>query len=182
MKTNGASELLSIGYDRSQDYVKRCDVGGGAWVLVKCKIPVEERIRPQTYGIYWAIPHKDKYNRQMCKIYTPEEVCLLNYEYTVISEDRLQEYRDMGYFLKDYGIKGVEPLNLELILAGRSLVEEEREIIWAFMLDGLSEQQACEEYYFLHHTNFEHRGCCYLPAPELLEQIVAYFGENGVAG
>ena len=182
MKINGADALLCMGYDRSLDYVKRCDVGLGSWVLVKCKIPVEERVRPQIYGIYWAIPHKDRYNRQMCKVYTPEEVCLLNYEYTVISEERLQEYRDMGYYLKDYGIDKTEPLNLELINSGRSLCEEEREIIWALMLDGLSEQQSCEEYYYSHHTSFEHRGCCYLPTPELLEQIVAYFGENGIAG
>lgn len=181
-KISGADELKCIGYDRSQNYVKSSDVGGGAWVLVKCKIPVEERVRPQTYGIYWAIPHKDRYDRQMCKIYTPEEVCLLNYEYTVISEEHLQDYREMGYYLRDFGIDKAEPLNMSLITKGRSLCEEEREIIWGLQLDGLTEQQACEEYFYSHHTDFEHKGCCYLPTPELLEQIIAVFGENGIAG
>lgn len=173
---------MLMGYDTSQNYRKECDVGSGAWVLVKCKVPVEERIRPQTYGIYWAIPHKDRYNRQMCKIYTPEEVCLLNYEYTVIPEERLQLYREDGYYLKEYGIDKSEPLNLKLLEQGRSLCEEEREVIMALQLDGLTEQQACEEYFYSHHTDFQNKGCCYLPTPELLELIVSYFGENGYAG
>lgn len=181
-KISNKDNLMLLGYDRSQDYMEKSDVGNGAWVLVKCKIPVDEMVRPQIYGIYWAIPHKDKYNRQMCKIYTPQEVCLLNYEYTVISEERLQEYREDGYYLKDFGIREKEPLNMKLILKGRSLCEEEREIIWSLMLDGLTEQQACEEYYYSHHTDYEHRGCCYLPTPDLLEQIIAVFGENGIAG
>ena len=177
------TEWMAFGYDRSQGYRKECDVGGGAWVLVKCKIPVAENIRPKTYGIYWAIPHtEDKGKRQMCKIYTPQEVCLLNYEYVVISEERLQEYREFGYYLRDFGIDKSEPLNQRLLENGRHLCEEEREIICALQLDGLTEQQACEEYFYSHHTNYEHRGCCYLPTPELLKEIVCWFGENGIAG
>lgn len=158
------------------------DVGSGAWVLVKCKIPVDEKIRPQTYGIYWAIPKEDSYGRQKVAVYTPTEVCLLNHEYSVISEERLKLYIEDGYYLKDFAIGNAEPLSQELIEQGRSLCEEERDIIRALMLDGLSEQQACEEYYHFHHTDKENLGKCYLPTDELLEIIICAFGENGIAG
>lgn len=107
---------------------------------------------------------------------------MLSYEYSVISEERLKEYKEKGYYLRDYSIEKEEPLNMKLIEQGRSLSEEEREIIWALQLDGLTEQQACEEYFYSHHTNFEHKGCCYLPTEELLKKIVAVFGQNGIAG
>ena len=166
----------------NNDYRKDKDIGCGAWVLVKCKIPVDERVRPQTYGIYWGIPKEDSYGRQKIAIYTPTEVCLLNHEYSVISEEHLNDYREMGYFLKDYGLDQKEPLNLEILDKGRSLCEEERDCIRALMLDGLTEQQACEEYFFAHHTDRGNLGLCYLPTPELLSEIVSYFGENGIAG
>lgn len=174
----------AVGVDlfRQFDYKKEKDVGSGAWVLVKCNIPVDKAVRPQIYGIYWALPAEDSFGRQKVKIYTPTEVCLLNYEYTVISEEHLNEYKKMGYYLRDYSLPKDEPLNMTLIQKGRSLTEEEREVIWALQLDGLSEQQACEEYFYSHHTDFEHKGCCYLPTKELLDQIIAVFGEKGIAG
>lgn len=160
------------------------DVGSGAWVLVKCKIPVDETIRPQTYGIYWAIPKDDSYGRQKVAVYTPVEVCLLNHEYTVITDERLKLYIEDGYYLYDCRtqIEERSPLTLELIERGRSLCEEEREIIMALMLDGLTEKQACEEYFYTHHTNEEKIGLCYLPTNDLLEEIILAFGENGIAG
>ena len=172
---------MKWGYDGTE-YKKHCDIGSGAWVLIKTKIPVDENVRPQTYGIYWAIPHADPYNRQMVKIYTPQEVCLLNHEYTVISEERLQECKEMGYFLNDIKAKYKEPLNFDLVEKGRSLCEEEREIIWALQVDGLTEQQACEEYFFTHHTDTQNINICYLPTQELLKQIVAVFGKYGIPG
>ena len=157
-------------------------VGSGSWVLVKCKIPVDEKVRPQVYGIYWAIPKEDAYGRQKVAIYTPTEVCLLNHEYSVISEEKLKLYIEDGYFFKDWGIGNNKPLDRELIEEGRSLCEEERDIIRALMLDGLSEQQACEEYYHFHHTDTENLGKCYLPTDDLLKLIIGVFGENGIAG
>ena len=72
------------------------DVGNGAWVLVKCKIPVSKEIAPQTYGIYWAIPKDDNYERQKIAVYTPTEVCLLNHEYSIITEEKLKMYIEEG--------------------------------------------------------------------------------------
>lgn len=169
-----------LGYDQSTTYCKESDVNGGEWILIRRAIPVDKSIAPQVYGIYWATPAEDTYGRQKVKIYTPTEVCLLNYEYTVISEERLQEYIEMGYFLKDYEVGIDEPLNIELIEKGRSLCAEEKEIIHALMLDGLTEQQACEEYYYTHHTENSNIGRCYLPTPELREQIEAVFGKYGM--
>lgn len=166
----------------NSDYREDRDVGSGSWVLVKCRIPVDESVRPQTYGIYWAIPKEDSYGRQKVAIYTPLEVCLLNHEYTVISDERLKLYIEDGYYLVNYGINNAEPLNMKLLEEGRSLCEEERDVIRALMLDGLSEQQACEEYYYSRHTDRENMGCCYLPTDELLAQIIGVFGEDGIAG
>ena len=161
------------------EYREECDVGNGAWVLIKCTIPVPEYDRPQVYGIYWAIPAEDEAGRQKVRVYTPHEVCLLNWEYVVISEERLQEYTKLGWFLYDFSVDKAEPLNMELLTQGRELCEEEREVIWALMLDGLSEQQACEEYFYSHHTDIENKGCCYLPTPEILAELTAVFGEHG---
>lgn len=58
------------------------------------------------------------------------------------------------------------------------LVEEEREIIWALMLEGLTEQQACEEYFLTHHTDYQNTEICYLPTPEILAEAMAVFGER----
>ena len=167
---------------KNQNYYADKDAGSGSWVLVKCKIPVDEKVRPQTYGIYWAIPKEDPYGRQKVAVYTPTEVCLLNHEYTVISDERLQLYIEDGYYLHACGTAEKKPLDRNLIEQGRSLCQEEREIIDALMLDGLTEQQACEEYYYTHHTDDEKIGLCYLPTDELLKQIVATFGENGLMG
>lgn len=166
----------------SRSYRKECDVGSGAWVLVKCKIPVSENERPQTYGIYWAIPAPDTYGRQKVRIYTPYEVCLLNWEYKVISEERLQEYKECGYYLRDYGVPKSDPLTMKLVEKGKHLTEEEREIIFALQLDGLSEQQACEEYFLSHHNDYEKKGYCYLPDADTLSVIEACFGKNGIPG
>ena len=172
---------MKWGYDGTE-YKKDRDIGNGAWVLVKCKIPVAENVRPQTYGIYWAIPHEDKYKRQMVKIYTPQEVCLLNYEYTVISEQRLEEYKAAGYFLNEICTNYKEPINVDFLEKGRALCEEEREVIWALQLDGLTETQACEEYFLSHHTDAQNINICYLPSQETLKEIITCFGENGIAG
>lgn len=168
--------------DENKIFKKDKDVGNGAWVLIKCQIPVDKTIRPQIYGIYWAVPKDDNYERQKVAVYTPTEVCLLNHEYTVITEERVKLYVEDGYYLVDNRTKINQPLDLELIQQGRDLCEEEREIIMALMLDGLTERQACEEYFFTHHTNDEKLGLCYLPTNDLLKEIISVFGEYGVVG
>ena len=60
---------------------------------------------------------------------------------------------------------------------GRSLVEEEREIIWALMLDGLSESAACGEYIHGRHIDTSNRGMYFRPNNDVLKEIVAMFGE-----
>ena len=171
------------GFEPSSIHRKEKEIGDGSWVLIKTRIPVEERIRPITYGIYWAIPAPDEYGRQKVKVYTPEEVCLLNYEYTPITEERLQEYRDIGYYLcETAATRQTTKLEMKILEEGRSLCEEEREVIWALQLDGLSETQACEEYFLTHHTDDTNIGVCFLPTEEMITEIVSVFGENGIPG
>lgn len=61
---------------------------------------------------------------------------------------------------------------------GRSLTEEEREIIMALMLDGLTEQQACEEYFLTHHTETQNVSICYLPDAEIMCELQRVFGNR----
>lgn len=165
------------------DYREDRDIGGGSWVLVKTKIPVSESVRPMTYGIYWAIPAYDSFGRQKIKVYTPEECCLLNYEYIVLTEEMLDMYRRFGYYLHETGAKeSADPMTLKIVEAGRSLVEEEREIIYALMIDGLDETAACEEYFMTKHTDTSNISICYLPTEELLDELVFAFGEDGIPG
>lgn len=56
--------------------------------------------------------------------------------------------------------------------------EEEREVIWALQLDGLTETQACEEYFLTKHTDYNNFSICYIPNKEVFAQCVAVFGER----
>ena len=174
---------IHLGKANPIDYREDRDIGEGSWVLVKTRIPVSESVRPMTYGIYWAIPAYDSYGRQKIKVYTPEECCLLNYEYIVLTEEKLGQYRQFGYYLHETGAKeSVDPMTLKMVEAGRTLVEEEREIIYALMVDGLDETAACEEYFMTKHTDASNVGICYLPTKEILDELVFAFGEDGIAG
>jgi len=51
------------------------------------------------------------------------------------------------------------------------LSEEERECIWAFQLDGLTEMQACEEYFLSRHVDYNNANICYLPNRKLQKQL-----------
>lgn len=164
----------------------------GNWVLIRKKIPV--KTAPVTYGIYWAVPYRsrracksnddirdlvgvDEYGRQCALIYTPEEVKIFPDEYHILTEERLQEYRDAGWCLKETNVDSKQFLNLDIIEQGRHLCEEEREVIWALMLEGLSEQQACEEYFLTKHAQTENTGFCYILPPDLQEEMIRQFGE-----
>lgn len=67
---------------------------------------------------------------------------------------------------------------MELIEQGRALCEEEREIIWALQLDGLSEEQSSEEYFFSRHTDDSNYTICFLPNSEVRQQVYAVFGDK----
>lgn len=175
----------------------------GKWVIITKTIPVEEFSRPQLYGIYWAIPFTrkgkagikdkngnyvgeeiktlvgvDEHGRQCAIIYTPKEVKIFPDEYNVLTPERVEEYKELGWYLQELNTKVQQPLNMDIINDGRALVEEEREIIWALMLEGLTEQQACEEYFLTHHTDYQNTDICYLPTREILAQALAVFGER----
>ena len=175
----------------------------GKWVMITKSLPVAESAAPQLYGIYWAVPFTregkagikdkhgfycgeeiknlvgvDEYGRQCAVIYTPQEVRIFPDEYSILTPERLEEYKQAGWYLQETNARAAQPFNFELINDGRALVEEEREIIWALMLEGLTEQQACEEYFLTHHTDYENTKICYLPTKEILAEAMAVFGER----
>lgn len=164
-----------IDYDSTMEYYKESDVESGSWIMVIRQVPVASK--PQLYGIYWGVPKQDTYDRQVCLIHTTEDITLLNHEYTTISEEKLKMYREEGWEVHEVG-KVEHSLNMKLIEEGRALCEEERETIWALQLDGLSEEQACEEYFLSKHTDYNNYTICYLPKKEVYEQCVAMFGER----
>lgn len=171
----------------------------GNWVMIIKSLPVSETVAPQIYGIYWAVPFTregkaeakgtngtvvktligvDEYGRQCAKIYTPHEVKIFPDEYSILTLERLEEYKQAGWYMKEINAKTQQPLNMDIINEGRALVEEEREIIWALMLEGLTEQQACEEYFLTHHTDYQNTNICYLPTEEILTEAIAVFGKR----
>lgn len=165
-------------YDVNMEYFKENDVESGAWVLITRQIPVEEKCKPHLFGIYWGIPKQDSYDRQVCVIHTTEDVTLLNHEFTVIDDERLRVYREEGWELHENNTAVDTGLNTEMIEKGRALCEEEREVIWALQLDGLTETQACEEYFLTKHTDYNNFSICYIPNKEVFAQCVAVFGER----
>jgi hypothetical protein len=165
-------------YDANMEYNKENDVESGAWVLITRQVPVEEKCKPHLFGIYWGIPKQDSYDRQVCVIHTTEDVTLLNHEFTVIDDERLRIYREEGWELRENNAAADTGLNTEMIERGRALCEEEREVIWALQLDGLTETQACEEYFLTKHTDYNNFSICYIPNKEVFAQCVAVFGER----
>lgn len=178
---------------------ERTLITAGNWVMIIKSLPVPDAVAPQVYGIYWAVPFVregkaaaagssgtviktligvDEYGRQCAKIYTPHEVKIFPDEYSILTPERLDEYKQAGWYMQEINAKAQQPLNIDIINDGRALAEEEREIIWALMLEGLTEQQACEEYFLTHHTDYENTNICYLPTKEILAEAMAVFGER----
>jgi len=163
-------------------YNANTDVGNGSWIFIRNLPALHKSICPVLFGIYWAVPitgfdefGKDKFGRYAVKIRTSEDIVLFSDEYSVLSEKRLEEFKQAGWSL--YETQGLHhPLNLELLQKGRSLVEEERECVWAFMLDGLTEQQACEEYFFTKHIDSNNSNIYYKPSVEILAEAYSVFG------
>ena len=167
-----------FGYDQNMEYNEKCDVKNGSWVLITRQVPVAEHCKPHLFGIYWGVPKQDKFDRQICVIHTTEDVTLLNHEFTVIDDERLKIYREEGWELHETHAEADNHMDMELIEKGRNLCEEEREVIMALQLDGLSETQACEEYFLSRHTDFNNYSICYIPRKEVFEYCVSVFGER----
>lgn len=165
-------------YDQNMEYNDSCDVKSGSWVLITRQIPVEEHAKPHLFGIYWGVPKEDKFDRQVCVIHTTEDVTLLNHEFTVVDEERLKIYREEGWELHETKVATTSPLNMELIEKGKALCEEEREVIMALQLDGLTETQACEEYFLTKHTDYNNFNICYIPNKEVYAYCVSVFGDR----
>lgn len=165
-------------YDPNMEHFEECEVNSGAWVLITRQIPVDERCEPHLFGIYWGVPKQDRFDRQICVIHTTEDVTLLNHEFTVIDDERLKVYREEGWELHENMASTDTGMNTELIEKGRALCEEEREILWALQLDGLTETQACEEYFLTKHTDYNNFSICYIPNKKVFAECVAVFGER----
>lgn len=176
-------ELLRARAERMQDtwgledhsYDPADDVGDGAWVMVTRIVPVALNIRPQRFGIYWALPGEDKWGRPKIRIHVPDEVCLLGPEYRTVDQAQLDFYRANGWSLH-VARPAASPADMALVLQGRALCEDEREVIWALQLDGLTEAEACEEYFLGRHQDASHLGECWLPSPEVAKELEAFFG------
>jgi len=187
-------ESYSIGREGLQIY-KPSDnkiVGTGSWVVISADIPVEEKYKPMKWAMYWAVPCTesknmdgfDQYGRYKVEIYVPvfnqqsrkefERVCLFPHEYIVANDELFEQLKD-GYNATELQFAG-KPVNLELISQGRALFEEEREVIWALQLDGLSEEQACQEYFLATHVDGENTRIMYVPKTETLNELVCIFG------
>lgn len=161
-------------------YSEEADVENGQWILVIRTIPVDKKVAPKLYGIYWGMPKEDRFGRQCCRVHTTEDVTLLNHEYKVLTEDKFNMYKEMGYQLHESSDTTMNEMDLKLLEEGRALCEEERDIIRALMLDGLTETQACEEYFLSRHTDRDNANIWYYPNPELLEEIESVFGKTYV--
>lgn len=189
-------------YDMRSNWSEYHDVGSGAWVYIANSPPVAARAKPLRHYIYWAIPvqsnltveyydsgtrqyirlqgvcvGRDQYFRQAVKVMTTEEVTLFTDEYSIVPEENLEEYRKIGYEMIPTGIATEETIDTALIEKGRVLCEEERELIWALQLDGLSESAACGEYFHGKYIDVSGRNMFYRPNSDLYKRIVEMYGD-----
>ncbi|MNP04941.1 hypothetical protein D3C76_968800 [compost metagenome] len=176
-------------YDPSENKL----VGSGAWVCVFAHVPVNEDVKPIRWAIYWAVPCKDSKNhdgfdpsgRYKVDVIVKhrqhdayETVSMFPHEYVIIPQDHLDRELELGhYLLQQLHYSSGEAMDLKLIEEGRALVEEERELIWALQLDGLTETQACNEYFFSRHVNKENHNIWYMPCEAMINELDSIFGE-----
>lgn len=186
VKTNTVRCQDDWRYDSRMIHDSSKDVGSGSWIMITKTPPVEKRVAPQAFHIYWATPvmgrnkeaGKDTYGRQAVVVHTLDEVTLFPDEYSLLDDDKLQVYKSEGWFMLETRAKVNVPFNMEIIGQGRDLVEEEREVIWALMLDGLNEQQACEEYFLTKHIDANNSNIMYAPPSDVLDSLVSTFGNR----
>lgn len=147
------------------------------WIFITRTVPVLEDVRPMIYGIYQAQPLEHEFHENAVTVFTTDKVTVLEHEYSVITEERVAEYVSMGWTMNRIEIPN-QPIDMRLLEKGRYLCEEERDIIRALMLDGLTEYQACEEYYKHSHTEIEKMSCFYAPPKEMVKQMEQVFGRR----
>lgn len=164
----------------------------GSWIMVTRTLPIQEHVRPKTYSIYWATPCKesksndgfDKFGRYKVDIHVVntingnlERVCLFPEEYSVVTQERLSTYIQEGWTVQHTDYKD-ENLNLELLEQSRTLTEEEREVIMAYQVDGLTESQACEQYFKGRFLDYSGKTIYYEMPEEYREEIEGVFGKR----
>lgn len=163
--------------------------------MIKNKIPVDPMVQPEVWSIYWATPYTggrakdgyDDFGRYMVEVLVQhqmnsskfEKVGAFPHEYFVVSEEHLEIYKKEGWSLVPlaFSIEGKE-IDMELISRGRELTEEEREVILALQLDGLTETEACQEYFLGRHVVKENYNIMYRPSPKAKAEVIALFGEG----
>lgn len=172
------------------------EVGSGAWIMVIDVPPVSKEFAPLLGGIYWAIPCRDSLNfdgygkdgqyRVETLVRSREDERKVEYlglfptEYVVVPESILNEYVEEGaYAMMLNNVSVEEEVDLELIQQGRDLTEDERGIIWALMLDGVSEHTACTIYFKGRHTEKDNLNTWYKPCEEQVEDVKTLVQEYG---
>jgi hypothetical protein len=186
--------------DQTQAYrpPMRKQVGSGAWIMVIREVPVSNDFRPSMWGIYWANTCEESKNqdgfdaggRYKVTILVKhqeqnrfENVSLFPHEYVVVPEDQLKEDTENGYFtMQPIQYNVTEEINMDLIMRGRELTEDERSIIWSFQLEGLSETQACQQYFFSRHSERENKQVWYKPSQELVDELNVMYHPDLRAG
>lgn len=172
-------------FDRHRIWSDIRDVGNGAWVLIKANVPVDVGSRPLKWGVYWGIPvsdarqqHKDKFGRQaiLVNVAPGNPTTLLNTEYIVLDETMFEGLKAEGYYLVERETGVQTHMDLAMLEAGRNLTEEEREVIYALQVDGLTEYQACEEYFLTKHVDANNSNLTYMPTPELTQELEYLYG------
>lgn len=175
---------------------KEKEVGSGAWIMVIDVPPVSDEFKPVLGGIYWAIPCRDSLNfdgygadnqyriETLVRSKTNERVVeylgLFPTEYVVVPEEILDEYMEEGaYSIMLNNVSVHEEVDLELIQQGRDLTEDERSIIWALMLDGVSENTACSIYFKGRHTEKDNLNTWYKPCEQQVEDVKLLVEEYG---
>jgi hypothetical protein len=163
------------------------DVGNGHWIVVMKELPIAEFAKPPVFAIFWAVPYPlgnnnkkigwDQYGRQMVLIhYHNQDVSMFTDEYILATDEIVEQCVKEGWYIVESNSTVTVPLNMEIIAAGKDLVEEEREIIMAFQLDGLTEQQACEEYFLTKHTDYNNSNIAYYPPKDKQNELISIFG------
>lgn len=161
-------------------------IGRGAWVLVRCKVQVDPDVAPKVYNIYWASPHGtdgyDRFGRYCVEILTQSEkdghselVRVFPDEYDIFSEEKVRQYVNMGYKLNH----NIKPITAEGIKS-MDLSEDDKEIVGAFQLDGLTKEEALAELNGLLYQSVDNKYKYYALPPDQYAEALAVFGEYGI--
>lgn len=182
--TQHAFALESAGMGGSADRHRNNtdkDVGSGSYIWLT-KAPNIHPETPDPYGIYWATPvdidGRDCYGRFAVHIvHKNQTINIFQDEYIRCDDVILKMVREDGeFYVAEDSIPSEAPPCMEDIERCRALCEEEREIIWALQVDGLTESAACSEYLYGKHIDNGHHGWHWKPTQEYLDVLQANFG------